>query len=99
MSLVGGQGRPLPGPSARHRIESQDMELGIYTFAELAPDPATGHQVTPGERLRNLIEEIALADQLGLDVSASASITAPTTSSRHRPWCSPLPRPGRRPFA
>jgi len=44
------------------------MELGIYTFAELAPDPATGHQVTPGERLRNLIEEIALADQLGLDV-------------------------------
>jgi len=44
------------------------MELGIYTFAELAPDPRTGRQVSPGERLRNLIEEIALADQLGLDV-------------------------------
>ena len=31
------------------------MELGIYTFAELAPDPRTGRQVSPGERLRNLI--------------------------------------------
>jgi probable LLM family oxidoreductase len=44
------------------------MELGIYTFAELAPDPRTGRQVSPGERLRNLIEEIVLADDLGLDV-------------------------------
>ena len=44
------------------------MELGIYTFAELAPDPRTGRQIGPGERLRNLIEEIVLADQVGLDV-------------------------------
>jgi len=44
------------------------MELGIYTFAELTPDPATGRTVSPGERLRDLLEEIELADQVGLDV-------------------------------
>jgi probable LLM family oxidoreductase len=44
------------------------MELGIYTFAEVTPDPATGRTISPAERLRDLIEEIELADQVGLDV-------------------------------
>ena len=44
------------------------MELGIYTFAELTPDPGTGHTVSAHQRLRDLIEEIELADQVGLDV-------------------------------
>jgi probable LLM family oxidoreductase len=44
------------------------MELGIYTFAELVPDPVTGETVTAERRLRDLIEEIELADQVGLDV-------------------------------
>jgi probable LLM family oxidoreductase len=44
------------------------MELGIYTFVENTPDPATGRALTPAQRLRNLIEEIELADQVGLDV-------------------------------
>src|SRR3954466_3152149 len=44
------------------------MELGIYTFAETTPDPRTGRTVTPRERLADLLEEIALADQVGLDV-------------------------------
>jgi len=44
------------------------VELGIYTFAEATPDPATGETVTPAERLRDLMEEIELADQVGLDV-------------------------------
>lgn len=44
------------------------MELGIYTFAELTPDPRTGHTVSPVQRLRDLVEEIELADQVGLDV-------------------------------
>jgi probable LLM family oxidoreductase len=41
------------------------MELGIYTFAELTPG---GRTMSPAHRLRNLIEEIELADQVGLDV-------------------------------
>jgi probable LLM family oxidoreductase len=44
------------------------MELGVYSFAELTADPATGHTIAPAQRLRNLVEEIELADQVGLDV-------------------------------
>jgi probable LLM family oxidoreductase len=44
------------------------MELGIYTFAELTPDAVSGQTVSPHQRLRDLIEEIELADQVGLDV-------------------------------
>src|SRR5437764_6651103 len=44
------------------------MELGIYTFAEVTPNPATGETIGPGARLRDLVEEAELADQVGLDV-------------------------------
>jgi probable LLM family oxidoreductase len=44
------------------------VELGIYTFAENSPDPATGVSISAGQRLRNLMEEVELADQVGLDV-------------------------------
>jgi probable LLM family oxidoreductase len=44
------------------------MELGIYTFAETNPNPATDRGIVAAQRLSDLIEEIELADQLGLDV-------------------------------
>jgi alkanesulfonate monooxygenase SsuD/methylene tetrahydromethanopterin reductase-like flavin-dependent oxidoreductase (luciferase family) len=44
------------------------MQLGIYTFAETTPDPTTGVTISAAQRLRNPIEEIELADQLGLEV-------------------------------
>jgi probable LLM family oxidoreductase len=44
------------------------MELGIYTFAEVTPDPRTGRAVSPAQRLRDLLEEVELADQVGLAV-------------------------------
>ena len=44
------------------------MELGLYTFAELTPDPTSGRTIDPAQRLRNLVEEAVLADQVGLDV-------------------------------
>jgi probable LLM family oxidoreductase len=43
------------------------MELGIYTFAENAPNAATP-ALSPEQRLANLMEEVELADQVGLDV-------------------------------
>jgi probable LLM family oxidoreductase len=46
------------------------MEIGISTFVERTPDPQTGQTVSPHRRLRDLIEEVELADQLGLDVYA-----------------------------
>ncbi len=44
------------------------MELGIYTFAELTPDPETGQTIGAAQRLHDLLEEIELADRVGLDV-------------------------------
>ena len=44
------------------------MEVGIYTFAELRGDSAASAGINPEQRLRNLLEEIELADQVGLDV-------------------------------
>ena len=44
------------------------MEIGVYTFAETTPDPATGRTIHTGQRLADLIEEIEVADQVGLDV-------------------------------
>jgi len=44
------------------------VEIGIYTFAELRGDPTSAAVISPEQRLRNLLEEIALAEQVGLDV-------------------------------
>ena len=44
------------------------MEIGVYTFAEMTPDPVTGRTIDAQQRLRNLVEEARLADQVGLDV-------------------------------
>lgn len=44
------------------------MQLGLYTFADVGANPVTGRRVGPSERLRNLVEEIVLADEVGLEV-------------------------------
>lgn len=44
------------------------MQIGIDSFAAAVPDPVTGMTVSPVERVSNLLEEIELADQVGLDV-------------------------------
>ena len=44
------------------------MELGIYSFGEATPDPETGRTISAHERVRRLLEEIELADKVGLDV-------------------------------
>ena len=44
------------------------MEIGLYTFAETKFDPSTGRQLGARQRLHHLLEEISLADQVGLDV-------------------------------
>ncbi|TPM64139.1 LLM class flavin-dependent oxidoreductase [Mesorhizobium sp. B2-2-4] len=69
------------------------MELGLYTFADVSPQPGPG-AIGPHERLRNLIEEIELADQVGLDVfglgehhrpdyAASAPVVALAAAAEH----------------
>jgi probable LLM family oxidoreductase len=44
------------------------MQIGIYTFADIARDTSTGQTVSAEQRMRNLLEEIELADQVGLEV-------------------------------
>src|SRR5689334_13801339 len=46
------------------------MEIGVYTFADIGTHPVTKEKITPRQRMVNVIEEIVLADQLGLDVFA-----------------------------
>jgi probable LLM family oxidoreductase len=46
------------------------MELGIYTFAELTADPATGKKISAHQRMLDLMEEVTLTEQVGLDVFA-----------------------------
>ncbi len=44
------------------------MQIGIDSFIANSPDPTTGGITTPAARLANLLAEIELADQVGLDV-------------------------------
>lgn len=44
------------------------MEIGVDTFVETMPDVTTGETISHAERLRQVVEEIVLADQVGLDV-------------------------------
>jgi probable LLM family oxidoreductase len=73
------------------------MQIGIDSFAALMADPITGVALSPAARLRNLLEEIELADQVGLDVfgvgehhraefldSAPTIILAAAASRTHR---------------
>lgn len=46
------------------------MELGISTFAEVHPDGVSGKAMNAYQRMQDLLEEIKLADQVGLDVFA-----------------------------
>jgi probable LLM family oxidoreductase len=44
------------------------MQIGVDSFGAVISDPATGLTFGPLERMQNLLEEIELADQVGLDV-------------------------------
>jgi probable LLM family oxidoreductase len=44
------------------------MQFGVFSFVDNTVDAATGKRLPPVERIRNLMEEIELADQAGLDV-------------------------------
>ncbi|MBF9264095.1 LLM class flavin-dependent oxidoreductase [Paracidovorax cattleyae] len=44
------------------------MEISIHSFAALLPEASTGHVPSPAQRLAALLDEIALADEVGIDV-------------------------------
>ena len=62
------------------------MEIGLYNFGDAMADAATGATIDQGTRLRNLLEEIEVADAVGLDVvalgehhRAEFAVSAPAT--------------------
>lgn len=44
------------------------MQIGIDSFAAILPDPATGQPPSATDRMADLIDEIEVADRVGLDV-------------------------------
>src|SRR6202165_3233466 len=44
------------------------MQIGVDSFGAVISDPATGISLSAVQRIQNLLEEIVLADQVGLDV-------------------------------
>src|SRR5882724_7453451 len=44
------------------------MEIGVDSFGAVISEPSTGIKLTAVQRIENLLEEIVLADQVGLDV-------------------------------
>jgi alkanesulfonate monooxygenase SsuD/methylene tetrahydromethanopterin reductase-like flavin-dependent oxidoreductase (luciferase family) len=43
------------------------MELGVISFGSVERDPRTGQRTTTAQGIRNLLEAITLADEVGLD--------------------------------
>ena len=43
------------------------MELGVYSFGDVQKDPATGELGSTAQAMRNLVEAIRVADEVGLD--------------------------------
>lgn len=46
------------------------MEIGVYTFGDIDIDEKSRQSMSPQQRMQDLLEEIELADQVGLDVFA-----------------------------
>jgi len=44
------------------------LEIGVYTFADITPDPATGRTIGVAQRFGEIIAAAKLADAVGLDV-------------------------------
>ncbi|WP_442598668.1 LLM class flavin-dependent oxidoreductase [Neobacillus sp. D3-1R] len=44
------------------------MEIGIYTLADLYPDPHTGKTISAKQRIEEIIQAAKMADEAGLDV-------------------------------
>lgn len=46
----------------------KNIEFGLMTFGDSRPESGTGNGKNAHERIQNLLEEVKLADELGLDV-------------------------------
>jgi probable LLM family oxidoreductase len=49
-------------------VEPSGMEIGIYSLADIGPNPHTGNTISAKQRIEEIIEAAKLADEAGLDV-------------------------------
>jgi probable LLM family oxidoreductase len=49
-------------------VGEREVEIGIDSFVAAVPDTLTGANLSPQDRVAHLLEEIELADEVGLDV-------------------------------
>lgn len=47
---------------------SVGMEIGIYSLADLRPNPHTGETISPKQRIEEILDAAKIADEAGLDV-------------------------------
>ncbi|CAM5203722.1 putative LLM family oxidoreductase OS=Ureibacillus acetophenoni OX=614649 GN=SAMN05877842_10284 PE=4 SV=1 [Ureibacillus acetophenoni] len=45
-----------------------NFEIGVYTLADIGPNPITGSTISADERVKEIIEAAKLADEAGLDI-------------------------------
>ena len=71
------------------------MQFGIFTVGDVTADPTTGRAPTEHERIKATIEIAKKAEDVGLDVFATASTTTRRSSRPRRPrrWPTSVPRP------
>ncbi|MFE0756571.1 LLM class flavin-dependent oxidoreductase [Inquilinus sp. NPDC058860] len=49
-------------------LQGPSMQIGIDSFAAIFPDPATGRPSSATDRMADLLDEVEVADRVGLDV-------------------------------
>ena len=93
--------RPTPSPRCPQRTRgarsrsafrngaAMNLQLGVYSFGDTPPDDG-GYGAT-AQAIRNVLEAVHLADEVGLDSSASASTTPARCRCRRRPRSSMPP--------
>ena len=52
----------------QNEMKKTGIELGIYTFGDLGPDPQTGKTISIHQRLQEVVDTAKLADEAGLDI-------------------------------
>ncbi len=65
MRWIGMTATPTP---TQLETRTSPFKIGLYSFVEIGPDPATGETISPQDRTTHILETIELADQVGLDV-------------------------------
>lgn len=49
-------------------LKDKGFEVGIYTLADIGPDPITGKTISPKQRMDEIMDAAKIADEAGLDI-------------------------------